>query len=110
MQCISHVFICFCPQSTKKPDILYFIEKKGKKGFQDIGSKFSYLEIRDGFDRVRRGQYAFHCDEQTAFPVVYEKFDSHEMCDLNLLQFRPTQFLALVLRKESPFRSITATK
>lgn len=52
-------------QSTRKPDIIYFIDKKANKNTKDIGAKFSFLETNDGFDRVRRGQFAFHCDEQT---------------------------------------------
>lgn len=52
-------------QSTRISDVLYFIDKKGRRNTKDIDTKFSFLETSDGFDRVRRGQYAFHCDAQT---------------------------------------------
>lgn len=90
---------------------MYLLEKKSKTTDSTaLESKFSFLETSDGFKRVQFGQYAFACDEQTAFPVIYEKFSSREMCDLNLLSFRPEQLIGFVVRKESPFRSILATK
>lgn len=86
------------------------LEKKSNKLGGDVESGISFLETRGGFELVRLGHYAFHCDAQTAFPIIFEKFDPHEICDLNLLLFRPGMFISFVAKRESPFRSIFATK
>lgn len=100
----------YVSKSTARPDILYFMGKKAKQSESDVDSMFSFLGAREGFERVRHGKYAFHCDEQSAFPIIHEQFDPHEICDLNLISFRSPMLIGFVVRTESPFRSMLATK
>lgn len=90
------------------PETEYFIKTRATK--QGSKSRISVQSTHEGLDLVRRGRYAFHCDAQKAFLVIREKFDPYEICELNMLPFHQTKLGGFVINKESPFRSILATK
>lgn len=96
-------------QETKEPDISSLLKKKKIESI-DGQEPFSFLSTHDGFELVRRGEHAFQCEAQTAFQIIRSTFDKREVCDLNMLKFQQTVLAAFVIRKESPFHSILATK
>lgn len=96
-------------QKSKEPEISNFLEKKKIESI-DGREPFSFLSTHDGFELVRRGEHAFQCEAQTAFQIIRSTFDKLEVCDLNMLEFQQTVLAAFVIRRESPFHSILATK
>lgn len=96
-------------QKTKEPKISNLLDKKKIESI-DGQEPFSFLPTYDGFKLVRRGEHAFQCEAQTAFQIIRSTFDKLEICDLNMLEFQQTVLAAFVIRKESPFHSILATK
>lgn len=71
---------------------------------------FSFLSTSEGFERVRRGEFAFQCEAQKSFSLIRATFDPVEMCDLNLIAFKQPVLAAFVVKKKSPFRSNLAAK
>lgn len=96
-------------QETKEPEISSLLKKKKIESI-DGQEPYSFLSTYDGFELVRRGEHAFQCEAQTAFQIIRSTFDKREVCDLNMLKFQQTVLAAFVIRKESPFHSILATK
>lgn len=73
-------------------------------------SKKSFLKANDGFQLVQQGKYAFHCEANTAFPIIQNMFTPRQLCDLNVLPFRRDKMQAFVIRKDSPYHDIFAIK
>lgn len=69
-----------------------------------------FLKSYDGLQLVRQQHYAFHCEANTAFPIIRSMFTPREICQLNVLPFRRDKMQAFVIRKMSPFHDIFAIK
>lgn len=59
-----------------------------------------------GLERVRHGDYAYHCEKTDAFGWIRQNFDLQEVCDLNVLESMPPQPIGFLVRKDSPFREL----
>lgn len=59
---------------------------------------------------VKKEEYAFPCEANTAFPIISETFSQREICDLNIIQFRPTRMQGLLIKRNSSFHDIFAVK
>ncbi|XP_039449505.1 ionotropic receptor 75a-like [Culex pipiens pallens] len=59
-----------------------------------------------GLERVRHGDYAYHCEKTDAFGWIRQNFDLQEVCDLNVLESKPPQPIGFLVRKDSPFREL----
>lgn len=92
----------FIIQVTKTPENLYLMQKKQ--------STLQFLQAKEGFERVQSGQFAFHCEALTGFPIVRDTFDSFQLCDLNMIAYRKNIPLAFVIQKHSAFADITKSK
>lgn len=70
----------------------------------------TFLSTHEGFKitQQRKG-FAFHCDAFNAFPVIRETFEQNQLCDLNMISFRE-ELLGFVVPKQSPFKSLVASK
>lgn len=90
-------------QSTKDPEYSYLINKK-------VELTKSFLTMRAGFRLVQEKKLAFHCEANTAFPLIRNTFTPSQICDLNVLPFRREKLQALVIRRNSPFHDIFAIK
>lgn len=91
--------------STKDQDIKDLISQK-----IDLHDDSYFLSSRDGFELVQRKQFAFHCEENTAFPIIRNTFTHRQICNLNVIPFRREKMQALVVPKKSPFHDIFAIK
>lgn len=62
------------------------MNKRGLKVNENLDEMKIFSSTMDGLDRVRREQYAFHCDALTAFPIIHDIFDPYEICNLNTVR------------------------
>ncbi|XP_065087370.1 ionotropic receptor 75a-like [Ochlerotatus camptorhynchus] len=84
------------------PDVDYLTRKK-------VTEK-TFVNSSVGLQRVRRGNFAYNCERNVAYNLIWNTFDSTEVCDLNELESMPTQFVDHVVRKDSPFRELFKVK
>lgn len=99
------MYYLYVNQSTQDAELRSFISKK-----VNLNDNSYFLKSHDGLQLVRQQQYAFHCEANTAFPIIRSMFTPHEICHLNVLPFRRDKMQALVIRKMSPFHDIFAIK
>lgn len=90
-------------QTTDDPEYRYLIKKK-------FELEKSLMKTQDGFQMVQNGMFAFHCEANTAFPVIQNTFTDRQICNLNVLRFRRDKLQSLVIAKNSPFHDIFAVK
>lgn len=95
----------FIIQSTQDAELRSFITKK-----VNLNDDSTFLKSHDGLQLVRKQRYAFHCEANTAFPIIRSMFTPSEICKLNVLPFRRDSAQAFVIRRNSPFRDIFAIK
>lgn len=95
----------FMNQSTQDAELRSFLTKK-----VNLNDNSYFLKSHDGLQLVRKQQYAFHCEANTAFPIIRSLFTPREICLLNVLPFRRDKMQAFVIRKISPFHDIFAIK
>lgn len=95
----------FINQSTQDAELRSFVAKK-----VNLNDNSYFLKSRDGLQLVRHQPYAFHCEANTAFPIIRSLFTPREICQLNVLPFRRDKMQAFVIRKNSPFHDIFAIK
>lgn len=90
-------------QTTDDPEYRYLINRK-------FDWNESLMKTEDGFRMVQNGMFAFHCEANTAFPVIQNTFTDRQICNLNVLRFRRETLQALIIAKNSPFHDIFAVK
>lgn len=96
-------------QSTTEPEFRYFIDTKfNRNGKGNISS--ALFSTRDGFNLVRRGGFAFHCEASTAYPIIQTIFAPKEICDVNQVPFRKNRYQGIIVRKGSPFLKLISTR
>lgn len=59
---------------------------------------------------MQQQRYAFHCEANTAFPIISDTFSPRQICNLNVIPFRREKMQAFVIRKNSSFHDIFAIK
>lgn len=69
-----------------------------------------WLPLVDGLNRVRRGGYAYNCEDTHAYPYIRRTFAPIEMCDLNEVLLRPLLRLGYMSHKRSPYLELLKTK
>lgn len=97
--------ICIFSQSTQDPEFKFFIAKKVK-----LNDDLNFLNSHEGLNNVQRQRYAFHCEANTAFPIIASTFTQSQICDLNVIPFRREKMQGFIIRKNSPFHDIFAIK
>lgn len=90
-------------QTTRLAEFEDFFNKKLYSSNRSIDS-FLITSPQEGFRRVQRKNFAFHCEQSTANDVVPKLFAPHEICDLKSVVFRPDDNVAMTVKKHSPFR------
>lgn len=68
------------------------------------------MKTQEGFELVQKGMFAFHCDANTAFPIIRTTFTEPQLCNLNVLPFRREKLQSFVLKRNSPFHDLFATR
>lgn len=63
-----------------------------------------FMDAYEGFKRVRRGHFAFYCEEPIARFVAPKLFHPHEICNINKISFQSNDLAGIIVRKHSPFR------
>lgn len=58
-----------------------------------------------GLQKVRKGNYAFHVELATAYPIIEKTFSGPTICELREVQLLDRQ-MNLVLQKNSPFKDM----
>lgn len=89
-------------QLTHDAEMVPFLDKKVRSTGRSFDS-FCY-DPRDGLERMRKGRFAFYCEEVLAENLVPKFFSEHEMCDTKQVQLRRHFIRAFILKKFSPFR------
>lgn len=105
-----HFFFLSNLQTTTEPQFRYFIQRKlNNSGKGEISSFL--MDTHDGFSRVQRGGFAFHCEASTAYPIISTTFESNEICDVNEVPFRTNpKNQGIIVRKGSPFLNLISTR
>lgn len=62
------------------------------------------MDAFDGLEEVRKGNFAFYCEQSTAGIVILERFENFEMCNLNMIELMNNNVVGVVVRKHSPLR------
>lgn len=52
---------------------------------------------------VEQGNYAFHVELATAYPIIKQTFNEKATCELREVQMYPTQQMHANVQKNSPF-------
>lgn len=58
----------------------------------------------EGLRKVRTGRLAFYCEKSTAWAVIPNLFEPHEICDTREIYFRKKDPFGIIVKKQSPFR------
>lgn len=66
------------------------------------------MDTFEGFRRMRREPFAFHCRTETASFMIPMIFTPREICDIRQITFRRNTFNGVVVAKDSPFRDVMA--
>lgn len=59
---------------------------------------------------MQGGDFAFHSEGSTAYPVIAATFEPNQICDLNTVRFRQAHPQGIIVRKRSPFLSMVSTR
>lgn len=70
----------------------------------------NFLKSHEGLANVQQQRYAFHCEANTAFPIIARTFSQTQICNLNVIRFRRERMQGFIIRKNSPFHDIFAVK
>ncbi|KAG5900001.1 hypothetical protein JTB14_009087 [Gonioctena quinquepunctata] len=69
----------------------------------------NFLPPKEGLVMVKNGQYAFHVELATAYPIIQETFPDASICELREVQMYRTQPMHANYQKNSPFRDMFDT-
>lgn len=70
-----------------------------------------FISTSVGLRLTQEKQYAFHCEANSAFPIIASTFTAKQICDLNTVPFRRDgKMVVVTTRKNSPFHDIFAIK
>lgn len=89
-------------QYTRKDDYVDFVTTNILKNNQNVSSIL--MDPREGLQRVKRGHFAFYCDESTATAIIPNLFDPHEICETHEFQFNTSYLTGVYVKKYSPLR------
>ncbi|VEN51408.1 unnamed protein product [Callosobruchus maculatus] len=91
----------------------YFIQTTDPYAIQLYESKIKgesnssgFYPPKEGISLVRQGDFAFHVETSTAYPIIERTFTNEEICDLEEVQMYRTQPMYTNLQKNSPFREM----
>lgn len=79
-----------------------FLRKRVYESGQNFNSFF--MGAYEGFERVRKGHFAFYCEEPVAQIIIPKLFDPHEIYNLNRIGFQSNDLVGIIVRKSSPLR------
>lgn len=68
--------------------------------------KANFLSPEEGIAKVREGDFAYHTEFTTAYPLIAKTFDQDQICDLNEIDFLPPGSVGLLLQKNSQYREL----
>lgn len=102
---LSSLYFIFHIKATRDPVFEYFISKKVNMNDDSI-----FLKSHEGLANVQQQRYAFHCEANTAFPIIAKTFSQTQICNLNVIPFRRERMQGFIIRKYSPFHDIFAVK
>lgn len=63
----------------------------------------------DGIKLVEKGNYAFHVELATAYPIIEHTFGLKEICQLREVQMYKTQPMHANFQRNSPYRDLIDT-
>lgn len=59
-----------------------------------------------GMAKVQHGDFAFHTQTSTAYPIIEKTFDEKSICELQEVKMYQTQILYMTLTKYSPLEEM----
>lgn len=62
------------------------------------------MYIRKGLESMRKGHFAFYCEQLSAETLITQMFTACEMCDTKQTPFRRDYPAGIIVNKFSPFR------
>lgn len=94
-------------QTTNDSQHVYLIKKK----INSTGdpSNAHYMSPEEGFRRVQRGHFAYHCEATVGYTLIRQMFAPHEICVVKEIPFRKNRYIGVAVKKFSPFRDHLAT-
>lgn len=58
------------------------------------------MDSYEGFRRVRKKNFAFHCEEYTGYAIISKLFEPYQMCDIQIIPFIAGNENFVVLKKK----------
>ncbi|XP_060526921.1 ionotropic receptor 75a-like isoform X2 [Cylas formicarius] len=73
------------------------------------GNGTGFLNPEDGLALVKRGQYAFHVDVVSGYPIIERTYDETTICELREVQMFRVKEMHANYQKHSPFKDLIDT-
>ncbi|XP_052565965.1 uncharacterized protein LOC120415367 [Culex pipiens pallens] len=71
-----------------------------------LSHEFGFTNISMGISLVKKGGYAFHCDNSYGNTFIMRTFSDHEICELQEMSLFPPRAVHLNVPKGSPLKEI----
>ena len=65
-----------------------------------------YLEPVEGLKLVYKGDYAYHVDLDTAYPIIETEYRGNYVCELCEIELLTIKDVHITYQKKSPFREM----
>lgn len=69
-------------------------------------TKLDYMPIEKGIKKMQTGEYAYHSESTSSYPLIARMFDADTICELGEIEMYPHAKVGLLAQKKSQYMEL----